>query len=364
MGLGRLAVAVAVVAGAVVAAAWLTLRLASRPEPATAPRAAAAARPAPVFETDVTGAAAPAPGFAAAALAPDAASLAEGLRGLRGLRGTRPSGGLAVDESGHFVPGPEALRFFEYWLSAKNELPVADLVVLIRTAIRERLAPPADAEAEAFLGDYLDYLAAGDAAFRGPGVAESADVERRFQWIRELRREHFGPELAERLFGEEEQAARLHLERRGIREDAGLERAERLERLEALEASYPEAQREARARATEALRHAREEAALREAGASEAEIDALREARFGPVAAVRMRELDAQRAAWERRLADYRSERDARLAALDDPAARAAGLAALRAERFSPEEARRVALLDRLDAEPGSMDAPRSPTTP
>jgi lipase chaperone LimK len=341
------------VAGAVAAAAlvggWWALRPGPAPTPARTP-AAEATR------------ASPPPAAAIAAGDASARGSAPAVDDLRGLRGTTPSGGLAVGAEGHFVPGPEAVLFFEYWLAAKNELPVPELVARIRAAIRERLAPPADAEAEAFLGDYLDYLAAGDETFRAPGLAESADAERRFQWIRELRREHFGPELAERLFGAEEQAVRLHLERRRIREDGSLGPEERAARLEALEASYPEATREARARATASLRHAREEAALREAGASPAEIDALREAHFGPEAAARMRALDERRAAWQRRVSRYRSEHDARLAGLDDPAARAAALEALRAEHFSPEEARRIAILDREEAAPaGGPDAPATP---
>jgi lipase chaperone LimK len=320
------------------AAAW-ALRAERAPEPAEP-------GPAP---TPTTAAAPAAP--AAAATAAESPPPPKAPPAPRALRGTRPSGELRVDADGHFVPGPESLLFFEYFLSASNELPIDALVARTVGAIRARLGPPADAEAEAFLADYLDYLAAGDREFATPGLAGSADLERRFQWVRELRREHFGAELAERLFGDEETAARIHLERRRIRSDPDLSAEERRARLAALEAGYPESVREARARATEPLRHAREEAMLRAAGASPGEIHELRVERFGPEAAERMAALDARRARWDERLVDYRVERDAIAAATPDPVERAAALAALRAERFTPDEARRVRALDAVGAD-------------
>lgn len=265
----------------------------------------------------------------------------------RGLRGTRPSGALVVDADGHFVPGPEALLFFDYYLSASNELSVEALAELIQRGIRARLDPPADAEAEAFLGRYLDYLAAGDREFRSPGVADGADLERRMQWTRELRRAHFGAELAERLFGDDETAARVHLERRRLRSDPELAPEERAARLAELEARYPESVRAARARATEPLRYAREESKLREEGATAGEIEQLRVERFGPEAAERMRKLDEQRADWNRRLARYRSERDAILAeSFVDPQQRVDTIESLRAEHFTASEMRRVAAME------------------
>ena len=269
---------------------------------------------------------------------------------LAGLRGTAPSGGLTVDAEGHFVPGPEALLFFQYYLSASNEAPIDVLAGHIQAAIAERLDPPADAEARAFLARYLDYLAAGDQEFRAPGLADPAALERRLQWVRELRREHFGPALAEHLFGERERALEVHLERRRIARDPGFDPEADRERLEALEAAYPESVREARARASLPLRHAAEERALRESGASEAEVDALRERRFGPEAAARMRALDAERAAFAERLAAYRRERDATLADLEDPGARAEALATLRAAHFDESEVHRIRILDRQEA--------------
>ena len=276
---------------------------------------------------------------------------ADALPPLAGLRGTEPSGALELDGDGHFVPTRDALLFFQYFLSASNEATPDEIAAHLDAAIRARLDPPADAEAAAFLARYMAYLAAGDEEFREPGLTDEVALDRRIQWVRELRREYFGAELAEALFGEGEDALRIQLERRRIAADASLDPDAVSVRLLELEAEFPEPVREARARASLPLRLAHEERALREAGASEAEIDALRARHVGPEAATRLRALDRERAAWDARLAAYRNEREAQLAGVSDPAERTRIAERVRAEHFTSEEQRRVEILDRQAAE-------------
>src|SRR5207253_1639564 len=97
------------------------------------------------------------------------------------------------------------------------------------------------------------------------------------------------------------------------------------------------------------LRLMQDEERLRASGASPAEIRALRERSFGAEAADRLEDLDRQRAAWQRRLDDYREARDA-IARSDslDAGARDRAIETLRAERFTPEERLRVVALDRI----------------
>jgi hypothetical protein len=103
--------------------------------------------------------------------------------------------------------------------------------------------------------------------------------------------------------------------------DPGLAEEERAARLAAMEAELPESAREARAAATAALTLRRDETRLRAEGASDAEIGALREARFGPEAAARLAALDQARAAWSARVSAYRAERE-RVRRPDDPGRR------------------------------------------
>lgn len=303
---------------------------------------------------------APAPAPAAApvaspeALAGAAAPYADPLPA--SLRGTSIDGDLRVDARGRFVPGPEALRLFEYFFAATGEEPVARIRARIVAVVGQRLPPTAAREAEALLERFLAYREEAAALFAA-GQLSGADEERRFQLVRELRRKVFGAELAAALFGEEERIAALDVERRRVMRQPELEPAERARRLAALEEQLPEAVRAARRETLAALELRAAEAELRAAGAGEAEIAAERERRFGPEAAERLAALDRRRADWNGRVTAYRRERDAlRAQGLAEGEYRAA-LAALRDAHFQGPERTRIDALDRMESEGGGGEA-------
>jgi lipase chaperone LimK len=293
--------------------------------------AGAALAPAPV--------AAPAPANAAA-LPPLPASLA----------GSEPSGGLRA-LGGRFVPGREALDLFDWFFSASGEEPDETIRARILAEIRKRLPGPAAAEAEAFFARYLAYRAAAEALFAAEPASE--DLERRFQRIREIRREAFGAGVAADLFAEEEAITAIDLERRRVAQDGALPPEERERRLAALDAELPEAERESRAQVRQAIDLRAAEAALRADGASPSEIQAERERRVGPEAAGRLAALDAQRATWNERVAAYRTERAALRAQARSPEEYASQLSSLRDAHFPGPDRVRIEALDRIEsAEP------------
>jgi lipase chaperone LimK len=256
------------------------------------------------------------------------------------LRGTSIGGALVVGEDGRFLPTPDALALFDYFLSASGEEPEAAIRQRIVNEIQRRLTGDAARDAEALLDTYLGFRSALADLSAARWVPEG--LERRLQWIRELRREHFGPELSAVLFAESEGVQAVDLERRRIALDPELGKAEREAELAALEAELPAPVREARERARAPALANREIAALRAGGASERDVFAARERRFGPEAAARLAALDAERALWARRFDAYQRERAGLLAAGEaDPEQ----LEALRARHFDDEEARRVRAL-------------------
>ena len=261
------------------------------------------------------------------------------------LRDTGVDGALPVDAQGRFVPGPEALALFDYFLSATGEEPDAVIRARIVAHARGALPPEAAREAEALLDTYLRYREHMRALTARGEPPE--DLERRFQWIREERRRIFGAGLAAALFAEEEQVVTLDLERRRVAQDGSLSAAEKARRLDALEARLPERVREARREASAPARVAREVDALREAGAGDAEVFAVRQRAFGAEAAERLATLDREQAAFQAKLAAHAADRERLLA---DPALsageREARLEALRAARFTESERIRVRALD------------------
>ncbi len=271
------------------------------------------------------------------------------------LAGTQPDGGLVRDADGRFVPTRDALDLFDYFLAASGEEPDAQIRARIEAAIAQRLDDPAPALE--LLDRYLGYRAEARALFTDENAA-ALPLERRLQRIRELRRAHFG-ELADTLFSEEEERWRVDIERLHVLHDPGLVEEERAARLSALDAERPAAEREARDAATAAFNLRRDEARMRAEGASDAEVGALREARFGSEAAARLAALDQSRAAWAARVAAYRAERE-RVAARepDDAEARAAAIAALRDAQFTGAERLRIEALDRLEAQTAAAASP------
>lgn len=275
------------------------------------------------------------------------------------LRGTRVDGDLALDADGHLAPTASALRLFDYFLSARGEEPDPTVRARIVEEIRRRVGEPAAQETEALLDRYLAYRdAVRQLTTNG---AAPQDLSRRLQWLRELRRAHFGAALAEALFGEEERETRIALAARDQAGDEGLSAEERARRLESLDAERSEETREARRLARSAAESEREVEALRAAGASDAQVWAAREHRFGADAADRLAALDAERADWERRLAVYRAEREAlqRDPAFGGlaPAARESAIEELRARHFSEGERLRVRSLEHGDLAPGTAPA-------
>lgn len=262
----------------------------------------------------------------------------------RSLGGTEVDGALRVDGEGHLVPEPDTLALFDYFLSASGEEPPAVIRRRILDRIHDELGEPAAAEAQALLDRYLGFREALRALVTSSEVPR--DLERRWQWLRELRRAHFGAATAEALFGREEDRVRVDLERRRVAMDAGLTPAERSSRLEALEAELPEDVRQARRRARAPAASHREVLALRAAGGSDAEVFRARERAFGSAAAERLAALDVRRASWDARLAHYRAERRE---LHEGKGAEPAELDRLRARHFEAHELARVRALDGFD---------------
>jgi len=201
------------------------------------------------------------------------------------------------------VVGPDVRRFFDYFLSATGEEPMATIRARIVGELRQRLPLTAANEAIDLLDRYLAYRER--AAALGP--ADSNDLEASFAALEQVRREVLGDHDAVALFADEEDANRVALERRRIAEDPRLTAEEKERALEESEARLPEPQREARAEAVSALRLWQDEHQLRADGASPQELRALRESRFGKEAADRLEEVDREHDAWSQRLSLFQS---------------------------------------------------------
>jgi lipase chaperone LimK len=263
------------------------------------------------------------------------------------LRDTDVDGALAVDADGRLLITPALRRFFEYFFVASGEESDARIRARIETELRAQLRGDAQQAAFDLLERYLAYRQRGRAL--AEAAAPDADLSARAEALRGLRRESFGEREAAALFADEEAAYADAIEQRRIASDPSLSDAERAAQLAALEARLPQEMREVRAAVTAPLRLARAEAALRDAGGSPEEVQALRAQAVGREAADRLAALDHRRGEWQGRVDAYRQERaaiDADVSA--SPAERERALDALRARHFSGSELLRIRAIDRM----------------
>ncbi len=260
------------------------------------------------------------------------------------LDGTDVDGALALDAQGRLLVNPETRAFFDYFLTASGEESPGQIRVRIVAAIESRLPPEAARAAIDLLDRYLTYRERAQRI-----LAATATPEERLQHLYSLRRAVFGVADADALFADEEARDAVTVERLRLAADPSLSPEERQARVQALEAQLPESERAAGNAALLPAQLARDEAQLRAAGGSDAEVRTLREAAVGPEAADRLEALDRQRADWQARVDQYRAERDSiEQDAARTPDDRAAAVASLLAERFIPQEQIRVRALERI----------------
>jgi lipase chaperone LimK len=230
-------------------------------------------------------------------------------------------------------------------------MPLDAIRARIVVAIQRRLPASAAPDAVDLLDRYLLYRE------RARQLAETAspdeDAHARFAAIWALRREVLGPADADAFFADEEAYDRVALERARIMTDPFLSAEERAQRLPDVDAAIPEPMREARDAATLPMRLDAAAAALRAAGGSNADVDALRTDMVGADAATRLAALDREEAEWRRRLDGFRDARSAieqETTRSTDDRTRAVG--ELMQRSFTPTERLRVEALDRLASAP------------
>ena len=269
------------------------------------------------------------------------------------LQDTEEDGSAQVDASGHLVVSADLRRLFDYYLSAMGEEGLPVIRERILASLRAKNLPAAAMEEAVRVLD--DYLAYRDAArtFAANQRGAELDVGARLESLRELRREHLGP-WAEGLFGDEERVDAVSVERMKLQQDTTLSPEERERRIAALDEQLPAEYRASRDEALRPLRQQAVERELVESGASAEDLRQHRLATVGAEATERLEAMDREEAEWKRRLAEFRSRREALGQSEPNPAARQAAVQRLLFDSFTPEERLRVEALDAIDAAAGA----------
>lgn len=311
--------------------------------PARAPRAFAQGVAAPVAAAHAQ-AAQPAQNGTAATLPPS-------------LAGSMPPR-LPLDERGHLRKARAVRDFFDYFLTAQNQLPRNALDALVRNEIAAQLDGTI-AEPEVLDGwqRYTSYLKTMgslqmlSAPASAGGTTRTDDLDAMQASLDErasVAARTLGAEWSEAFFGADWRHARYTIERWRIQRDSTLTDAQQAARLQALEQSLPPEERAVLENNRREQAQIRAVAQLQQPGVTIDQLRAQATQQFGPQAAERIVEMRQANDAWHAKYADYAAQRASIEAMGLPPGERDAQIAQLRQRIFTdPAQVLRAASLDR-----------------
>lgn len=266
----------------------------------------------------------------------------------RSLQGTAVDGGVRLDIEGKLVIDEDLRRLFDYFLATVGEETPEQIRARIAFYLQQNLPPDEALQAWQILDQYLAYK---DALADLPGHDGSyAGMLGSLREQRALRDSLLGPELGEAFFRAEDEYADFAVQHVEHLRDPAISAEEKERLTQELLASMPEESRRMIEATGAPVRTELQVEALRQQGASEAEVWQLREQQFGSDAAQRLAQLDQARAEWDRRYSDYRQQLQQIGNGALDAAEQQDAVVRLRGELFSAQERKRVEALDRIAA--------------
>ncbi|MGB1221517.1 MAG: lipase secretion chaperone [Alcanivoracaceae bacterium] len=252
---------------------------------------------------------------------------------------------ISLDSRGHLIVDSGSKAVLDYFLSLTGEVNDIQIRWHLARWAASTIGEPAASELLSLFDQYQRYtreLASGRYAASG-----DEDIRTRLRHRQQLRDAMFPEGRAEALFAQQDRHDAFSLDRRDIIQ-SGLSDAEQARALTTLRQQLPAHLASQHEQQHQLHRLASADDAIRAAGGTSADIFTHRQQTFGAAAAERLQALDAQRQAWENRLASYRHQRDQVLDAALAPADQQEQVQRLREKLFTEVERRRVAALDRV----------------
>lgn len=273
------------------------------------------------------------------------------------LQGSTPPR-LPLDEHGHLRKARAVRDFFDYFLTAQNQMPPNALDSLVHKAISAQLdGASAQPEALDVWQRYTSYLKTmGRLETLSPtgstsGTTHAADLDAMQASLDErasVAARTLGVAWSDAFFGPDWRHARYMIERWRIQRDSTLTDVQKAARLQALEASLPLEERAALERSQRAQEQVRAIAALQQPGMTIDQVRANAIQAFGPQAAERIVKMRQDDDAWHAKYADYAAQRASIEAMGLSREEFDAQIAQLRRRVFTdPAQALRAASLDR-----------------
>ncbi|NQD93899.1 lipase chaperone [Pseudomonas sp. CrR25] len=283
------------------------------------------------------------------------------------MAGTEVDGELRTDAAGNLQLSLGVRDYFDYFLSAADQVGLDPAVDALLADAGRRLQEPALGQLIGLLGDYLDYKRASLALLQQPldpqqhaqPQAQQAALQQAFERLAQLRRAHFSAGAVEALFGAEEAYARYTLDSLALRGRDDLDEQAKVAAEARLREQLPAALGASEARQSQALAQQAEAERLWREGAGEEQVRQFLALTYDPSTVEQLLAEQRRERAWQQRYAAYRDE----LASLQgdglSPADRRSEQQRLRQRLFGAEEQHRV---DTYDAIAGKQQPSEKPS--
>lgn len=198
-------------------------------------------------------------------------------------------------------------------LASLGNPPTATELQGLEDALRRAMPGEAATQAMALVRRYADYTSAAAAVSTAQQAPATLDeLKALLDKTVALRRKHFDADTAQALFGAEEALTRHALAVQAIEADPQLSYAEKTARIKTLRDQLPPEAASQEAPETLALSEMDNKVnALRQQGATAAQIEQVRQHYLGPDAAQSLGEMDAERARWESRYQAFLQQKKA-----------------------------------------------------
>jgi lipase chaperone LimK len=239
--------------------------------------------------------------------------------GVESLSGTDVDGTLRYDSNGHLLVDKEVKQVFEYFLSARGEVSLEEVVDGFEQYSFQSLPEMAANEVVDLFYSYLimkvnlaELMEVDSFSERSTQSYERIDDLNNFFAMRnQIRQIHLGQAVASNFYDDEKRYDSYQIEKARLSLDGSLGYQERMARLTQLEREKlsPDVAKGIQ-QEREYYNLVDEIEALRAEGVSNAKIFSVRENALGFQYAERMQELDRSRAEWGLRVQDYQSKRD------------------------------------------------------
>lgn len=252
---------------------------------------------------------------------------------------------LQADGNGQLRLQPELLQLFDFYFSAIDEEPVAQILLRIHHDLASQLHEPALAQARDLLKRYLDYRLAMADLPAGNAAPSAETFAQHLEALTRLRGEYFSAEESQAFFNSDLSQDQFMLAQLRLNE-RGLSPEQQRHELAQLEASLPAEQRAVRQQVSRDGELYAASEALRAAGASDEAIYQLRASTLDPQAASALQQLDEQRRQWQARLQAYAAERNSLRQSGLSPTDQQLAIEQLLAQGFDERERLRVMALD------------------